>query len=65
MYDLDTPSRVNLIHNGMSSIYNGMSSIYNGMSSIYNERSSISKNLCLKSTHKSVKTQLIELSGKQ
>ena len=30
------------------------------MSSIYNGRSSISKNLCLKSTHKSIKTQLIE-----
>ena len=43
---LDPPSRVGLIHNGMSSIYNG--------------RSSISKNLCSKSTHKSIKTQLIE-----
>ena len=30
------------------------------MSSIYNGRSSISKNLCSKSTHKSIKTQLIE-----
>ena len=30
------------------------------MSSIYNGRSSISKNLCLKSTHKSIKTQSIE-----
>ena len=40
------PSRVGRIHNGMSSIYNG--------------RSSISKNLCSKSTHKSIKTQLIE-----
>ena len=43
---LDPPSRVDLIHNGMSSIYNG--------------RSSILKNLCLKSTHKSIKAQLIE-----
>ena len=43
---LDPPSRVGLIHNGMSSIYNG--------------RSSISKTLCSKSTHKSIKTQLIE-----
>ena len=34
--------------------------IHNGMSSIYNGRSSISKNLCSKSTHKSIKTQLIE-----
>ena len=34
--------------------------IHNGMSSIYNRRSSISKNLCSKSTHKSIKTQLIE-----
>ena len=30
------------------------------MSSIYNGRSSILKNLCLKLTHKSIKTQLIE-----
>ena len=30
------------------------------MSSIYNGRSSISKNLCSKSIHKSIKTQLIE-----
>ena len=30
------------------------------MSSVYNGRSSISKNLCSKSTHKSIKTQLIE-----
>ena len=43
---LDPPSRVGLIHNGMSSIYNG--------------RSSNSKNLCSKSTHKSINTQLIE-----
>ena len=38
---LDPPLRFCLIHNGMSSIYNG--------------RSSISKNLCSKSTHKSIK----------
>ena len=43
---LDPPSRVSLIHNGMSSIYNG--------------RSSILKNLCSKSTRKSIRTQLIE-----
>ena len=43
---LDPPSRVGLIHNGMSSIYNG--------------RSSNSKNLCSKSTQKSINTQLIE-----
>ena len=43
---LDPPSRVGLIHSGMSSNYNG--------------RSSISKNFCSKSTHKSIKTQLIE-----
>ena len=50
---LDPPSRVGLIHNGMSSIYNG--------------RSSISKNLCSKSAHKQSKHswQNIELSGKQ
>ena len=30
------------------------------MSSIYDGRSSISKNVCSKSTHKSIKTQLIE-----
>ena len=30
------------------------------MSSIYNGRSSVSKNLCSKSRHKSIKTQLIE-----
>ena len=30
------------------------------MSSIYNGRSSISKNLCSKSAHKSIKTQLVE-----
>ena len=46
MSHLDSPSSVGLIHNGMSSIYTG--------------RSSISKNLCSKSTHKSIKTQLIE-----
>ena len=43
---LDPPSRVGLVHSGMSSIYN--------------RRSSISKNLCSKSAHKSIKTQLIE-----
>ena len=43
---LDPPSRVSFMNNGMSSIYNG--------------RSSISKNMCSKSTHKSIKTRLIE-----
>ena len=46
MSHLAPPSRVGLIHNEMSSIYNG--------------RFSISRNLCSKSTHKSIKTQLIE-----
>ena len=35
--------------------------IHNGMSSIYNVRSSISKNLCSKSTHKSIKTRVLRL----
>ena len=34
--------------------------IHNRMSSIYNGTSSISKNLFSKSTHKSIKTQLVE-----
>ena len=39
----------------------GLEQIFNVLfSSVNNGRSSISKNLCSKSTHKSIKTQLIE-----
>ena len=51
---------INNLESSILILHQELASIKSWPYSIYNGRSSISKNLCSKSTHKSIKTQLIE-----